>query len=345
MKFNISKVSEELKEDILQKINNKTKPPGSLGKLETLALKICLIQNTLIPELNNPAIVVFAGDHGICSAGVSAYPPEVTYQMVLNFLNGGAAINVFCRQNNIKIKVVDVGVNFDFPPDTDLINAKVGYGTNNFLEQHAMSPDECENAILKGAEIVQAINNDGSNIIGFGEMGIGNTSSASVIMSKLLDLPLQDCAGRGTGLDNDGLNHKIDILKQAVVNHNNIEKSSLQVLSTFGGFEIAAIFGAILKAAELKMIIIIDGFIVTSALLAAYKYNSHVLDYCIFAHTSDEKGHKLMLDKLNAEPLLDLGMRLGEGTGAAVSYPVISAAVNFLNQMASFDSAGVAKKG
>ena len=329
MNFKISKVPLELKSEIQKKINEKTKPLGALGKLEDTALQIALIQNTLSPQLNNPAIIVFASNHGICAEGVSAYPREVTYQMVMNFLNGGAAINVLCRQNNIEIKVVNSGVGFDFSQNKNLINAKIAYGTKNFLHEPAMSAKECELAIKKGAEIVEQVYKNGCNIIGFGEMGIGNTSSAAVIINQLTNLPLETCAGRGTGLDDVGLKKKLEILNKAIQKHKNINKEPMSILATFGGFEIAMICGAILKAAELKMVIIIDGFIVTSAFLAAYKINNNVIDYCIFSHVSDEKGHKFLLDELKVEPLVSLRMRLGEGTGAAVTYPIIKSAVNF----------------
>ena len=344
MDFKISKVSLELKDEVQKKINEKTKPLGALGKLEDTALQIALIQNTLSPQLTNPTIIVFAGDHGICKEGVSAYPSEVTYQMVMNFLNGGAAINVLCRQNKIDIKVVDSGVGFDFQPDTNLIDAKIAYGTKNFMQEPAMSAEECELAIKRGAEITSQVHENGCNIIGFGEMGIGNTSSAAMIINQLTGLPLETCAGRGTGLDDNGLKKKLEILNMAADKHRNIKKEPLSILSTFGGFEIAMICGAILKAAELKIVIIIDGFIVSSALLVALKLNNAVLDYCIFSHVSDEKGHKFLLNELKVEPLVSFRMRLGEGTGAAVTYPIILSAVNFLNEMASFNSAGVAEK-
>jgi nicotinate-nucleotide--dimethylbenzimidazole phosphoribosyltransferase len=344
MEFKIKKVSEELREAAQNKINEKTKPLGALGKLEDVALKISLIQNTLSPKLKEPIIVVFASDHGISSSGVSAYPSEVTYQMVLNFLNGGAAINVFCRQNNIRIKIVDAGVNFDFPQNDNLINAKIAYGTKNFLVEPAMSLKECETAILKGAEIVESIYGEGCNIIGFGDMGIGNTSSASVTISLLSKLPVEKFVGPGTGLNKKGVKKKLKILKQAIQNHSNVPKDPISILSTFGGFEIVMICGAILKAAELKMVTIIDGFIVSCSFLTAFKINKHVKDYCIFSHLSDEKGHKKILKELNIEPLLKLDMRLGEGTGAAVSFPIIQSAVNFLNEMDSFQSAAVSNK-
>ncbi len=344
--FNIKPTSKEIISQLQSKIDSKTKPIGALGMLELIALKIGLIQNTLSPELTNPTIIVFAGDHGIASEGVSAYPQEVTHQMVLNFLSGGAAICVFSKQNGINLKIVDAGVNFNFSNTPNLINAKISMGTKNFLNSPAMDKVQCENALSKGALIVKEQGEKGCNIIGFGEMGIGNTSSASIIMSILCNISIENCVGRGTGLDDSSLKRKTQILKQAIKKHiPNIEKSNpLSVLSTFGGFEIAMICGGMLQAAELNMIILIDGFIVTSALLVASKINPSVLDYCIFCHKSDEKGHSSVLNDLNAEPLLDLKMRLGEGTGVAIAYPLIKSAINFLNNMASFEDANVTKK-
>ncbi|MBF0118250.1 MAG: nicotinate-nucleotide--dimethylbenzimidazole phosphoribosyltransferase [Desulfobacterales bacterium] len=343
MNFNVKPVSNELCEKLNHKINQKTKPPGSLGKLENIALKIGNIQNTLTPTLNNPAIIVFASDHGIALEGVSAFPQEVTYQMVYNFLNGGAGINVFARQNNIEVIVVDSGVNYDFKDAKGLINAKIGYSTKNYLHEPAMTIEECLAAIQKGADIVDKVYKKGCNIIGFGEMGIANTSSASIIMNKICDIPIEMCIGRGTGHDDSGLSRKKEILKRAVEKHK-IDNDPLKILSTFGGFEIAMCCGAILKACENKMIVIMDGFIITSALLIACKLNINVLDYCIFSHKSNEDGHIKMLNWLKAEPVLNLELRLGEGTGAAICYPIIKSAVTFLNEMASFESAGVANK-
>ncbi len=340
--FSIEPVSRNLCRLLKNKINNKTKPIGSLGRLEELALQIGCIQNTLSPKLNNPTIIVFAGDHGISNDGVSPYPGTVTKEMVLNFLAGGAAINLFCRQNDISLKVVDAGVNADFEHNPKLIDAKIGYGTKDFLHEPAMSISQAKLAIRKGAEIVKQTALSGCNIIGFGEMGIGNTSSASIIMSLLGNIPIDQCTGRGAGLDDAGLAAKQKILSDAIKAHK-IDRTPISVLSTFGGFEIAMMTGAMLAAAERKMTILIDGFIVTSALLVAEKIDSNILGYCILAHRSNENGHKLMIRLFNKEPLLDLRMRLGEGTGAALAYPLIVASVNFLNQMASFESANVSK--
>ncbi len=331
-----------MKEALQHKIDFKTKPLGSLGKLEKLALQIGLIQNTLSPELKKPTHIVFAADHGLVDEGVSPYPKEVTFQMVMNFLNGGAAINVFCRQNNIDLKVVDAGVDFDFPVDTNLVHAKIAKGTKNILKEPAMSLEICQKAIDKGREIVKAEFQKGCNIISFGEMGIGNTSIASLLMHKFIGFPIEECTGKGTGHDDEGLKKKISILKEASTKYNVSEP--MEILSTYGGLEVAMMCGAMLEAKKNNMVIVVDGFIVTSALIAAYHIDKSILDNCIFSHCSGEKGHKLMLDYLKAEPLVNLQMRLGEGTGAAVVYPLIQSAVCFLNEMASFESAGVSNK-
>lgn len=330
-----------MKIKLQKKIDLKTKPQGSLGKLEQLALKIGLIQNTLSPELKNPTHIVFAGDHGLADSGVSPYPKEVTAQMVLNFINGGAAINVFCRQNNINLKVVDAGVDFDFSPASNLINAKIIKGTKNILNEPAMSIDICQQSMNKGKEIVDAEFEAGCNIISFGEMGIGNTSAAALLLHKYTNIPIEDCTGRGTGHDDEGLKKKITILKKASVKHNVTEP--IEILATYGGLEIAMMCGAMLQAKSNGMTILIDGFITTSALLAAYKIDNSILDNCIFCHRSQEKAHEIMLNYLNVDPLVDLNMRLGEGTGAVVTYPIIKSAVLFLNEMASFEDAGVSE--
>ena len=340
MIFNISKPNSVIKEQLEHKIDFKTKPIGSLGILEKLAVKIGCIQNTLSPELKKPTIMVFAADHGIALDGVSPYPQEVTWQMVANFINGGAAINVFSRQNGIDIKIIDAGVNFDFDKSFDVINAKVDYGTKSYLNEPAMTAEQFELALNRGADFCTKIHKEGCNIIGFGEMGIANTSSAAILLHLLSNVDLKECVGRGTGWDDEGLKKKYEILKTAVSNYDG-DNQVKNILTHFGGFEIVMILGAMLKAAELKMIIMVDGFIISAALLAASKIDANILDYCIFTHKSNENGHKFMLEDLKAEPILDLGMRLGEGTGAAVAYPIIESAVNFLNQMASFEDAGV----
>jgi nicotinate-nucleotide--dimethylbenzimidazole phosphoribosyltransferase len=330
-------------QEIKQKIDFKTKPIGSLGQLEEIAIKICLVQNTLTPILLNPTLLVFAADHGITKEGVSAYPAAVTPQMVLNFLNGGAAINVFCKQHGIDLKVIDAGINFDFIPSENLMDAKIAKGTKSFLTGNAMTTDEMELCFAKANGIIAQIAETGCNIVGFGEMGIGNTSSASMLMSTLCNISVEQCVGRGTGLDDDQLTQKMNILKQAQQNRAE-PKSAKQALEYFGGFEIAQICGAMLAAYDKNMLILVDGFIATSAFLCAFHISPKIIDNAIFCHLSDEKGHKIMLQYLNVKPILNIGMRLGEGTGCAVAYPIIQSAVNFLNEMASFESANISNK-
>lgn len=343
-KFDIQTVDTSLKDQIVDKINGKTKPLGALGFLETIALKIATIQKTLNPILLKPTIVVFAGDHGIAADNeVNPYPQKVTAQMVYNFLNGGAAINAFCEQNKIDIEIVDAGVNHDFEKHLKLRGAKINHGTRNYLHEPAMTVDECEKAIDNGGDIVNELHEKGTNIIGFGEMGIGNTSSASLLIHLLTGISIDDCVGSGTGLDDKGIERKREVLKLALKSHK-ISESPVSVLATYGGYEIAMMCGAMLQATELKMTIIIDGFITTSALLVASKMYSSVLDYCLFAHKSEEKGHQLLLDYFDAKPILSLGMRLGEGTGCAVAYPVIESSIAFFNHMASFEMAAVSPK-
>lgn len=332
-----------LKEDLQHKIDFKTKPLGALGQLENLALKIGLAQNTLTPELKNPHLIVFAGDHGIAKEGVSAYPPEVTYQMVLNFLNNGAAINIFCKQNNINLSIVDAGVNGDFDGNKNLIHHKIAKGTKSFSSDKAMSNEDLEQCFEYSRSLVNDIAKQGTNIIGFGEMGIGNTSSASMIVNALTDISLEKCVGRGTGLDNEGVTKKLEILTRARDFHGNISDPK-EVLLTFGGYEVAQITGAMLAAFEKNILLMIDGFIASAAFLVAYKINPEIKNNAIFCHQSQEVGHRLLLDYFEEKALLDLDLRLGEGTGCALAYPLIEAAVNFLNDMASFESAGVSNK-
>ena len=329
---------------LIANINQKTKPLGALGRLEEIALQIGLIQQTLSPQLIKPTMLVFAGDHGIANSGVSPFPQAVTAQMVHNFLGGGAAINVFARQNGFALRVIDAGVNHIFTPHADLINAKIAMGTANFLYQPAMTQIQCEQALTQGVNHARQEIAAGSNILGFGEMGIGNTSSASCLMSVLCHLPIESCVGRGTGVDDVGLINKTNILQKAIVHHALDGQDAMQVLATFGGFEIAMMVGAMLGAAEQKAVLLIDGFIASSALLIASKLQPNILQYCVFAHCSSEAGHRQLLNFLGATPLLDLGLRLGEGTGAALVLPLLQAAVNFLNEMASFKSAGISEK-
>lgn len=330
-------------EELQHKIDMKTKPLGALGGLEKIALQIGKVQNSLTPVLKNPAIVVFAGDHGIVEEGISAYPQEVTYQMVMNFLEGGAAINVFSRQHNININVVDAGVKFDFESQKGLVNAKIEKGTKNFLFNKAMTREQLDKCFSIADEIITGIFNLDCNIIGFGEMGIGNTSSATMIMSSICNLPIKDCAGKGTMINDDQLKHKVETLEKSKLFHGLID-DPIEILQTYGGFEIAQICGAMIAAFKKNMIIMVDGFISSSAFLIAHKLYPEIKSNAIFCHMSDEYGHRYLLEYLEAEPLIGLKMRLGEGTGCAVAYPLIDSAVRFLNEMASFESAGVSTK-
>ena len=340
--FAISAPDRAIDTALNHKIDRKTKPLGALGQLEAVALKIGRIQQRLDPVLMQPQMLVFAGDHGAAKAGVSAYPQDVTWQMVENFLAGGAAINVFSRQNGLALAVVDAGVAHDFGRRDGLIDAKVAPGTANYIEAPAMTAEQCRQAIDNGAAIVRKLAAGGCNVLGFGEMGIGNTASASLITHCMAGVPLADCVGRGTGLDDAGLARKQALLEQALQRFSGDDAAT--VLAEFGGFEIATMVGAMLAGAEAGMVLLIDGFIVGAAALIASRLAPAFTHYCVFCHCSAEPGHAAQLRAMQGEPLLDLGLRLGEGTGAALAYPLVQAAVAFLNEMASFESAGVSDK-
>jgi nicotinate-nucleotide--dimethylbenzimidazole phosphoribosyltransferase len=340
----INPINPEIKKQLQYIVDNKTKPLGALGSLENIALQVGQIQDSLKPKLSRPVVLVFAGDHGIVEEGVSSYPQAVTSQMVMNFLSGGAAINVFAKQHQFVIRVIDSGVNFKFENTTNLVHAKIANGTKNFLHFPAMSELECGHALTLGQAFVNKEIDAGTNVFAFGEMGIGNTSSASCLMSILCELPIAKCVGRGTGLNDAGLIKKTKILRKSLEKHAIDSQNVLTVLATFGGYEIAMMVGAMLGAAQKRAVLLIDGFIATVALLVASKMQPNITQYCIFSHCSDEAGHALLLHHLEVEPLLNLGLRLGEGTGAVLCYPLVQSAVDFLNNMASFKEAGVSKK-
>jgi len=325
------------------KIDSKTKPLGALGTLETLAFQLGTVFETLTPKITNPNIVVFAADHGIANHGVSAYPQDVTRQMVGNFLEGGAAINVFCQQNNIQLSIVDAGVNYDFPTNSNLIHAKIAKGTQSFLHIPAMSETELQWSFEKGKSIIETIAKTGCNCIGFGEMGIGNTSTAAVLMSLLTGFSIEECVGKGTGVENQKLFDKQHILKKAIKNYSG-QAELMQQLAYFGGFEIIQMASGMLTAFENKMIILVDGFICSVAFLIASKINPDIHKNAVFCHCSAEKAHQQLLDYLDAKPVLNLDLRLGEGTGCAIAFPVLKLAEVFLNEMASFESARVSRK-
>lgn len=342
----ISKVASmkhtSLAEALKSKIDSKTKPKGSLGMLEQLAQQIGEVFQTLEPKIIQPNLVVIAADHGIANHGVSAYPQDVTRQMVTNFLKGGAAINVFCKQNNIKLSIVDAGVNYDFAPNANLISAKVGKGTQSFLYGPAMSKTEFDLCFSKGKSVVETIAKTGSNCIAFGEMGIGNTSTASVLMSIITQIPLKQCVGKGTGVSDEKLMEKQLLLQKAVDNYSG-SQALQDKLAYFGGYEILQMASGILTAFENNMLILVDGFICSVAFLIAHEMNPAIIKNAIFCHCSAEQAHLKVLEFLKVKPVLHLGLRLGEGTGCAIAFPVIESAVRFLNEMASFESAGISR--
>lgn len=341
--FHIEKPNEKLAPALEDKINNLAKPKGSLGRLEEIALQIGLIQQTLNPALSHPVNVIYAADHGIADEGVSQSPKEVTPQVVYNFLNDGAGVCFLARQHGFNIKIVDAGVDHEFKPSPKLINRKIRQnGTRNFLHEAAMTTDELELALQHGADVVTDCHNEGCNIISFGEMGIGNTSASSMWMTCLAHIPLIDCVGAGSGLDTEGVKHKYNTLKASLENYKG-DGSTLDIMRYFGGYEMVMAVGGMLRAAELKMIILIDGFIMTNCVLAASRLYPDVLSYCIFGHCGDEAGHKRVLDFLEVTPLLNLGLRLGEGSGAVCAYPIVQSAVRMINEMHTFQQEAITK--
>ena len=328
------------------KLDNKTKPRGSLGRLETLALQLGLILGSETPQLLQPQLVVFAADHGLAARGVSAYPSDVTWQMVENFLAGGAAVSVLARQHGLGLTVVDCGVRRDFAAREGLVIRKIAPGTADSSIGAAMSPGQCEQAIANGQALVDGLP---GNALLLGEMGIGNTSAASLLLARLTGHDLADCVGAGTGLDPAGIARKQQVLQQVLALHEQA-RTPLEALAAFGGFEIATMVGAVLQAAARRRVIVVDGFIATAAVLVAQQLEQHVTQRCVFAHCSGERGHALMLRHLGAGPqepaaaLLDLGLRLGEGSGAALAWPLLTAACALLREMASFESAGVSRQ-
>lgn len=322
------------------RIDGKTKPPGSLGRLEEIALHLGLIQATLEPALRSPTVVVFAGDHGFACEGVSPFPPEVTPQMVANFLAGGAGINVFARQAGLAVRVVDAGVAAALHPHPDLIDLKVRAGTRNALHEPALTDSEVAVCLIRGADLASTLAAQGCNALLPGEMGIANSSAAALLTSALADLPLDRCVGIGAGHDPAGLARKLAVLTRVQLRHPEA-RAPLAALAAFGGCEIAMMAGAILQAASLRMLVVVDGLIATAAALVAVRLAPAARDYMLFAHSSGDTSHAAALEALDARPLLDLGLRLGEGTGAALAWPLIAASAAFLADMATFDSAGV----
>lgn len=325
-----------------QHLKEQTRPEGSLGVLESLVERFTAIQKKEKLETNPKRILIFAADHGVTEEGVSAYPREVTRSMVTNFLNGGATINALARQINAAVQVIDVGVDGDFGRDARLVHAKVGRGTKNLAREAAMTPEQLDLALTIGSEMVHRAKREGVQFLGLGEMGIGNTTAASAVTAALTKRPVEIMTGRGTGLDDAGLNQKIETIRKAMELHSPFFTDPFEVLRRVGGFEIAALTGAMIAGARLEMPMVVDGWIVTAAALAAVRLNPKILDYLFFAHQSEEFGHQRVLDILEARPMLNLSMRLGEGSGAALAMGILEAAVRVYNETATFAQAGVA---
>ncbi|MCR4957214.1 MAG: nicotinate-nucleotide--dimethylbenzimidazole phosphoribosyltransferase [Prevotella sp.] len=372
--FNIQPTDRALQAAIQAKIDNLNKPKGSLGRLEELAMQVCLIQQTLAPSLAHPCHLLLGGDHGIEREGVSVSPREVTWQQMINFTRGGGGVNMFCRQHGFKLRVVDVGVDYDLSSVPGIIDRKIARGTKNFLYEPAMSEDEFHQAIQVGADLVDDCIAEGCRILSIGEMGIGNTSPSSIWMHLFGNIPLDQCIGAGAGLDTPGIRHKREVLAKALARYQAVLStlnsqlsthtphlstlnsqlstltphlssliSQLSTLQYFGGFEMIAAIGAMLRAAEQHLIVLIDGFIMTACAVAAIHLYPASQDYMIFTHCGDESGHKKMLDIVGAKPLLSLGLRLGEGTGALCAFPIIDSAVRMMNEMNNFDNANITK--
>ena len=343
--FNIQPVNREMQAAIQQKIDNLNKPKGSLGRLEELAMQVCLIQQTLEPSTAHPCHLLLGGDHGIEREGVSVSPREVTWQQMINFTRGGGGVNMFCRQHDFKLRIVDVGVDYDLSDVSGIINRKIARGTKNFLYEPAMSEEEFDRAIAVGVDLADACIAEGCRVLSIGEMGIANTSPSSIWMHLFGNIPLEECIGAGAGLDTPGIRHKYEVLSQAVENYHHWSENQSQVapLRYFGGFEMVAAIGAMLRAAEQHLIILVDGFIMTACAIAAVQLYPAAQDYMIFTHCGDESGHKRMLDIVDAKPLLHLGLRLGEGTGALCAFPIIDSAVRMMNEMNNFDNAKITK--
>ena len=340
--FHVCSPDTAILDALSEKVDNLTKPKGSLGRLEELAVQIGWIQQTLTPRLSLPQNIIFAADHGILSEGVSPTPREVTYQQTINFCRGTSGINFLCRQHGFRLKVVDAGVDHDLPQDLGIIDLKIRRGTSNFAYGPAMSEAEFGLCLERGAGVVEQCHAEGTNLISIGEMGAGNTSPSSLWMHLLTGIALPQCVGAGSGLSGEGISHKLQVLQRAL-DHYQGDGSLADELRWFGGFELAMAVGAMLRAAELKMTILIDGFIMTACLLAAQALQPAVKDYAIFGHCGDEAGHRLLLDYLGARPLLNLGLRLGEGSGAVCAFPIVDSAVRMLNEMDSFNSTPITK--
>ena len=337
-------IDEEWRQKAVFYLREQTRPEGSLGILENCLERLAGIQKKQALSVARKRILIFAGDHGVAEEKVSLYPREVTRAMVLNFLNGGATINALAREIGAEVRVVDIGVDADFENEPRLVHAKVRRGTRNLLREPAMTAEELDQAITTGWNLAREAREEGVELLGLGEMGIGNTTSASAVIGALLRKSPEDVTGRGTGLGDTALQHKIEVIRAAYTLHQNSLSSPLEILRCLGGYEIAGLTGAILGAARFGVAVVIDGWIVSAAALIAARINPKVLDYLFFAHQSAEHGHALLLETLEVKPFLNLSMRLGEASGAALAMGILEAAVRVYNETATFAEAGVAKR-
>ena len=340
----ITPVDRSLETKIRAHLDNLTKPLGSLGFLEDLAASYCLITGAISPQLGKKRIVTFAGDHGVAAEGVSAYPSAVTPQMVRNMISGGAAINVLAKHVGADLQVVDIGVADPLEDATGLLRRKVKLGTDNISKGPAMSDEDAVQALQVGVDLAIAAADDGVTLLGTGEMGIGNTTPSSALYAALIPCPVAEVTGRGTGIDDDRLQHKIKVIERSLEVNVHLFGNPLSTLAAVGGLEIAGVCGLILGAASRRIPVVVDGFISSAAALVAIRFMESVRDYLLFSHCSAEAGHRTFFERLSIRPILDLDLRLGEGTGAALAMQVIEGAVKIYNEMATFDSAGVSGK-
>lgn len=341
--YSIPELNKEIGKQVYEYMNTLTKPPGSLGRLEELVIELAEMKNQAFPSVTFPGVLIFAADHGITAEGVSAFPQAVTEQMVRNFLNGGAAINVFSRSIGALLEIIDIGVATDIEHKT-LVNKKIRYSTANFYKEDAMTREEAKEAIdagyIQGVEMIKK----GAECLILGEMGIGNTTTSSTILAVLTNKDVRSLVGNGTGISSKQLLHKVEIIKRAIEQRKPNPNDPLDILTKVGGLEIAGMVGAMLASAENRVPILVDGFICTVAALLAKSISNRVVDYMIITHQSVEPGHEIAISLLGKKPIVDLGLRLGEGTGAAIVFPIVQSATLMLREMATFSSAGVSKK-
>lgn len=340
----IEPLDRELMEEAQRRLDSLTKPQGSLGRLEELAKKLVGITKKPRPEIGRKVIVIMAGDHGIVAEGVSAYPQEVTAQMVLNFIRGGAAINVLARHVGAEVVIVDMGVATDFGGESRIVSKKIGYGTKNFAEGPAMTREEAVRSIEAGIEVVEEMGGDKPDILATGDMGIGNTTPSSAIIAVFNGRNVAEVTGRGTGIDDRGFRSKVRAIEKGISVNRPDARDPIDVLSKVGGFEIGGLAGCVLAAAAHRIPVVIDGFISTAGALIAAELAPTVKDYIIASHVSQEAGHRAMLERMGLSPLMDLNLRLGEGTGAALAVNLVEAGARILNEMATFADAAVSER-